>query len=172
MCIRDRYLVGREIEVDAISDGEDVLIPGIMEHLERAGVHSGDSITIYPSLHISDAIKAKILDYTKKIAKALHVKGMINIQFIEYKNDLYIIEVNPRASRTVPYISKVSGVPIVDLATKTMLGEKLKDLGYGVDIYKEPKLMAVKVPVFSMSKLNRVEISLGPEMKSLSLIHI
>ena len=162
----DKYLVGREIEVDAISDGEDVLIPGIMEHLERAGVHSGDSITIYPSLHISDAIKAKILDYTKKIAKALHVKGMINIQFIEYKNDLYIIEVNPRASRTVPYISKVSGVPIVDLATKTMLGEKLKDLGYGVDIYKEPKLMAVKVPVFSMSKLNRVEISLGPEMKS------
>ena len=162
----DKYLVGREIEVDAISDGEDVLIPGIMEHLERAGVHSGDSITIYPSLHISDSIKAKILDYTKKIAKALHVKGMINIQFIEYKNDLYIIEVNPRASRTVPYISKVSGVPIVDLATKTMLGEKLKDLGYGVDIYKEPKLMAVKVPVFSMSKLNRVEISLGPEMKS------
>ena len=162
----DKYLVGREIEVDAISDGEDVLIPGIMEHLERAGVHSGDSITIYPSLHISDAIKAKILDYTKKIAKALHVKGMINIQFIEYKNDLYIIEVNPRASRTVPYISKVSGVPIVDLATKTMLGEKLSDLGYGVDIYKEPKLMAVKVPVFSMSKLNRVEISLGPEMKS------
>ncbi|MFR8927518.1 carbamoyl-phosphate synthase large subunit, partial [Peptoniphilus senegalensis] len=162
----DKYLVGREIEVDAISDGEDILIPGIMEHLERAGVHSGDSITIYPSLHISDAIKAKILDYTKKIAKALHVKGMINIQFIEYKNDLYIIEVNPRASRTVPYISKVSGVPIVDLATKTMLGEKLSDLGYGVDIYKEPKLMAVKVPVFSMSKLNRVEISLGPEMKS------
>ena len=162
----DKYLVGREIEVDAISDGEDVLIPGIMEHLERAGVHSGDSITIYPSINISSEIKEKILDYTKKIAKALHVKGMINIQFIEYKNDLYIIEVNPRASRTVPYISKVSGVPIVDLATKTMLGEKLSDLGYGVDIYKEPKLMAVKVPVFSMSKLNRVEISLGPEMKS------
>ena len=162
----DKYLVGREIEVDAISDGEDVLIPGIMEHLERAGVHSGDSITIYPSINISNEIKDKILDYTKKIAKALHVKGMINIQFIEYKNELYIIEVNPRASRTVPYISKVSGVPIVDLATKTMLGEKLADLSYGTGIYKEPKLMAVKVPVFSMSKLNRVEISLGPEMKS------
>ncbi|MDU2115190.1 MAG: carbamoyl-phosphate synthase large subunit [Peptoniphilus lacydonensis] len=162
----DKYLIGREIEVDAISDGKDVLIPGIMEHLERAGVHSGDSITIYPSINISDKIKEKILDYTKKIAKALHVKGMINIQFIEYKNELYIIEVNPRASRTVPYISKVSGVPIVDLATKTMLGEKLSDLGYGIEIYKEPNLVAVKVPVFSMSKLNRVEISLGPEMKS------
>lgn len=162
----DKYLVGREIEVDAISDGENILIPGIMEHLERAGVHSGDSITIYPSLHISDEIKDKILDYTKKIAKALHVKGMINIQFIEYQNDLYIIEVNPRASRTVPYISKVSGVPIIDIATKVMLGEKLENLSYGTGIYKEPKLIAVKVPVFSMSKLNRVEISLGPEMKS------
>lgn len=162
----DKYLIGREIEVDAISDGENILIPGIMEHLERAGVHSGDSITIYPSLHISNEIKDKILDYTKKIAMALHVKGMINIQFIEYQNDLYIIEVNPRASRTVPYISKVSGVPIIDIATKVMLGEKLENLSYGTGIYKEPKLIAVKVPVFSMSKLNRVEISLGPEMKS------
>ena len=162
----DKYLVGREIEVDAICDKEDVLIPGIMEHLERAGVHSGDSITMYPSQNISDDIKEKILDYTKKIALELNVLGMVNIQFIEFKGELYIIEVNPRASRTVPYISKVSGVPIVDLATKCMLGAKLKDLGYGTGIYKTPELIAVKVPVFSMSKLARVDVSLGPEMKS------
>ena len=162
----DKYLVGREIEVDAICDKEDVLIPGIMEHLERAGVHSGDSITMYPSQNISDDIKAKILDYTKRISLELNVLGMVNIQFIEFKGELYIIEVNPRASRTVPYISKVSGVPIVDLATKCMLGAKLKDLGYGTGIYKTPELIAVKVPVFSMSKLARVDVSLGPEMKS------
>ena len=162
----DKYLVGREIEVDAICDKEDILIPGIMEHLERAGVHSGDSITMYPSQNISDDIKEKILDYTKKIALELNVLGMVNIQFIEFKGELYIIEVNPRASRTVPYISKVSGVPIVDLATKCMLGAKLKDLGYGTGIYKTPELIAVKVPVFSMSKLARVDVSLGPEMKS------
>ena len=162
----DKYLVGREIEVDAICDKEDVLIPGIMEHLERAGVHSGDSITMYPSQNISDDIKEKILDYTKKIALELNVLGMVNIQFIEFKGELYIIEVNPRASRTVPYISKVSGVPIVDLATKCMLGAKLKDLGYGTGIYKTPDLIAVKVPVFSMSKLARVDVRLGPEMKS------
>ena len=137
-----------------------------MEHLERAGVHSGDSITMYPSQNISDDIKEKILDYTKKIALELNVLGMVNIQFIEFKGELYIIEVNPRASRTVPYISKVSGVPIVDLATKCMLGAKLKDLGYGTGIYKTPDLIAVKVPVFSMSKLARVDVSLGPEMKS------
>ncbi|WP_455542650.1 carbamoyl-phosphate synthase large subunit [Intestinibacter sp.] len=162
----DKYLVGREIEVDAICDKEDILIPGIMEHLERAGVHSGDSITMYPSQNISDEIKEKILDYTKRISLELNVLGMVNIQFIEFKNELYIIEVNPRASRTVPYISKVSGVPIVDLATKCMLGAKLKDLGYGTGIYKTPDLIAVKVPVFSMSKLARVDVSLGPEMKS------
>lgn len=162
----DKYLIGREIEVDAISDGKDILIPGIMEHLERAGVHSGDSTSIYPSINISDRIKEKIEDYTRKIAKELDLKGMINIQFIEYQDELYIIEVNPRASRTVPYISKVSTVPIVDLATKTMLGEKLKDLGYGTGIYKEAQMTCVKVPVFSLNKLNRVEISLGPEMKS------
>ena len=162
----DKYLVGREIEVDAICDGEDVLIPGIMEHLERAGVHSGDSITMYPTQNVSDEIKEKILDYTKKIALELNVLGMVNIQFIEFKGELYIIEVNPRASRTVPYISKVSKVPIVDLATKCMLGAKLKDLGYGNGIYKTPELISVKVPVFSMSKLARVDISLGPEMKS------
>ncbi|MEG1285057.1 MAG: carbamoyl-phosphate synthase large subunit [Romboutsia sp.] len=162
----DMYLVGREIEVDAICDGKDILIPGIMEHLERAGVHSGDSITMYPSQNISDEIKAKIVDYTKKIALELNVLGMVNIQFIEFKNDLYIIEVNPRASRTVPYISKVSNVPIVELATRCMLGESLQDLGYGTGVYKEPKLVSVKVPVFSMSKLARVDVSLGPEMKS------
>ena len=162
----DKYLMGREIEVDAISDGENILIPGIMEHLERAGVHSGDSITMYPSQNISDEIRNKILIYTKKIALEIGIKGMINIQFIEYNNELYIIEVNPRASRTVPYISKVSKVPIVELATRVMLGEKLVDLGYGIDIYKEPELVSVKVPVFSTEKLKNVEVSLGPEMKS------
>ena len=162
----DKYLTGREIEVDAICDGKDILIPGIMEHLERAGVHSGDSITMYPSQNVTDEIKAKILDYTKKIALELNVLGMVNIQFIEFQNELYVIEVNPRASRTVPYISKVSNVPIVDLATRCMLGEKLADLGYGTGVYKEPKLVSVKVPVFSMSKLARVDVSLGPEMKS------
>ena len=162
----DKYLMGREIEVDAISDGEDILIPGIMEHLERAGVHSGDSVTMYPSQNISKDIKDKVLDYTKKLALAIGIKGMINIQFIEFEGKLYVIEVNPRASRTVPYISKVSGVPIVDLATKTMLGYKLRDLGYGVDVYKEPELVSVKVPVFSTQKLPNVEVSLGPEMRS------
>ncbi|MEE0727514.1 MAG: ATP-grasp domain-containing protein, partial [Clostridium saudiense] len=162
----DKYLMGREIEVDAISDGENILIPGIMEHLERAGVHSGDSVTMYPSQNISEEIKAKVLDYTKKLALAIGIKGMINIQFIEFEGNLYVIEVNPRASRTVPYISKVSGVPIVDLATKVMLGEKLVDLGYGVDVYPEPELVSVKVPVFSTQKLPKVEVSLGPEMKS------
>lgn len=162
----DKYLMGREIEVDAIADGENVLIPGIMEHLERAGVHSGDSVTMYPSQNISDEIKAKILDYTKKLALEIGIKGMINIQFIEFEGNLYVIEVNPRASRTVPYISKVSGVPIVDIATRVMLGEKLVNLGYGVDVYKEPELVAVKVPVFSTQKLPNVEVSLGPEMRS------
>lgn len=162
----DKYLLGREIEVDAICDGEEILIPGIMEHLERAGVHSGDSMSIYPGMNISRDIRDKILEYTKKISVGLNVIGMVNIQFIEYKNELYIIEVNPRASRTVPYISKVSNVPIVDLATKTMMGYKLKDLGYGTGIYREPELVSVKVPVFSTQKLKDVEVSLGPEMKS------
>ncbi|WP_123053872.1 carbamoyl-phosphate synthase large subunit [Clostridium sp. JN-1] len=162
----DKYLMGREIEVDAISDGEDVLIPGIMEHLERAGVHSGDSITMYPSQNISSVIKDKVLEYTRKLALAIGIKGMINIQFIEFEGQLYVIEVNPRASRTVPYISKVSKVPIVDISTKVMLGQKLKDLGYGVGVYKTPDLVSVKVPVFSTQKLPNVEICLGPEMKS------
>ena len=162
----DKYLMGREIEVDAISDGEDVLVPGIMEHLERAGVHSGDSITMYPSQHISDDMKKRILDYTKKLALGIGIKGMINIQFIEFEGNLYVIEVNPRASRTVPYISKVSKVPIVDIATRVMLGEKLKDIGYGTGLYKEPEYVSVKVPVFSTQKLPNVEVSLGPEMRS------
>ncbi|MGL4990945.1 MAG: carbamoyl-phosphate synthase large subunit [Sarcina sp.] len=162
----DKYLNGREIEVDAISDGVDVLIPGIMEHLERAGVHSGDSITMYPSQNLTDKIKADVLDYTTKLALRIGIKGMINIQFIEFEGKLYVIEVNPRASRTVPYISKVSGVPIVDLATKIMLGAKLADLGFGTGVYKEPDLVSVKVPVFSTQKLPNVEVCLGPEMKS------
>ena len=162
----DKYLIGREIEVDAVADGEDVLIPGIMEHLERAGVHSGDSTSIYPPINISDSIKEKILDYTKKLAIELKVKGMINIQFIEYQDELYVIEVNPRASRTVPYISKVTGLAIVDIATKLMLGEKLKDMGYKTGIYKESNMTCVKIPVFSLNKLSRVEVSLGPEMRS------
>ena len=163
----DRYLMGREIEVDAICDGENILIPGIMEHLERAGIHSGDSTTLYPSVNISDRIKEKIIECTRLLAKELEVLGMINIQYIEYKNELYIIEVNPRSSRTVPYISKVTGVPIIDLATRCMLGDKLPDLGYGIDLYPEPEnFYAVKVPVFSTEKLPRVEVSLGPEMKS------
>ena len=162
----DKYLMGREIEVDAISDGENVLIPGIMEHLERAGVHSGDSVTMYPSQNITNNIKDKVLEYTKKLALAIGIKGMINIQFIEFEGQLYVIEVNPRASRTVPYISKVSGVPIVDLATQVMLGEKLTNLGYGINVYKEPNLVSVKVPVFSTQKLPNVEVCLGPEMRS------
>lgn len=162
----DKYLMGREIEVDAICDGEEILIPGIMEHLERAGVHSGDSITMYPTQNVSTTIKEKVLEYTKKLALGIGIKGMINIQFIELNEKLYVIEVNPRASRTVPYISKVSGVPIVELATKVMLGEKLSNLGYGTDVYKEPDLVAVKVPVFSTQKLPGVEVSLGPEMRS------
>lgn len=162
----DRYLSGREIEVDAICDGIDVYIPGIMEHLERAGVHSGDSISIYPPQNINDDIKEQIMEVTKKISVALKVIGMINIQFIEYKGELNIIEVNPRSSRTVPYISKVTGVHVIDMATRVMLGEKLSDMGYGTGICEEPKVIAVKVPVFSTEKLPQVEVSLGPEMRS------
>ncbi len=162
----DRYLLGREIEVDAICDGTDVVIPGIMEHLERAGVHSGDSISIYPPQHISPELKAEILEVTCKISLALEVMGMINIQFIEHQGKLNIIEVNPRSSRTVPYISKVTGVPIISLATQVMLGKKLKDLGYPTGICKEPDTISVKVPVFSTEKLPQVEVSLGPEMRS------
>ncbi|MDR1541563.1 MAG: carbamoyl-phosphate synthase large subunit [Clostridiales bacterium] len=162
----DCYLEGREIEVDAICDGSDIFIPGIMEHLERAGVHSGDSISIYPPQNLSEETKSRILDYTKQISVALKVIGMINIQFIEYRDDLYIIEVNPRSSRTVPYISKVTGVPIVDLATRVMMGEKISDIGYGAGVYPVGNIVAVKVPVFSTEKLPMVEVSLGPEMRS------
>lgn len=162
----DRYLSGREIEVDAICDGTDVYIPGIMEHLERAGIHSGDSISIYPPQHISEDIKAQIMEETKKIAVELKVIGMINIQFIDYNGELNIIEVNPRSSRTVPYITKVTGVPVIDIATRVMLGEKLADMGYGTGICDTPDVVAVKVPVFSTEKLPQVEVSLGPEMRS------
>ncbi|TDT67406.1 carbamoyl-phosphate synthase large subunit [Hypnocyclicus thermotrophus] len=162
----DKYLNGIELEVDAICDGEEILIPGIMQHLERAGIHSGDSITIYPTQDISKEIEEKILDYTKKIAKELNVIGMINIQFIEFKGELYIIEVNPRSSRTVPYISKITGVPMIEIATNCIFGKKLKELPYGTGIYKRADLVAVKVPVFSTEKLSNVEVSLGPEMKS------
>lgn len=162
----DKYLNGIELEVDAICDGEDVLIPGVMEHLERAGVHSGDSITIYPQQNLYEGTEEELLEITKKMAKALEVKGMMNIQFIAYQNKLYVIEVNPRSSRTVPYISKVSGVPAIEIATRVALGEKLKDLGYETGIYKKPNVVAVKVPVFSTEKLSSVEVSLGPEMRS------
>ncbi|MGK4197966.1 carbamoyl-phosphate synthase large subunit [Fusobacterium sp. HC1336] len=162
----DKYLNGIELEVDAICDGEDVLIPGVMEHLERAGVHSGDSITIYPQQNLYEGTEEELLEITKKMAKALEVKGMMNIQFIAFQNKLYVIEVNPRSSRTVPYISKVSGVPAIEIATRVALGEKLKDLGYGTGIYKKPDVVAVKVPVFSTEKLSSVEVSLGPEMRS------
>ena len=162
----DKYLQGKEIEVDAVCDGTDILIPGIMEHIERTGVHSGDSISVYPAHTISDAIKKKITDYTEKLAQALHVVGLINIQFIVMNDEVYVIEVNPRSSRTVPYISKVTGIPIVDLATKVIIGNTLKGMGYTPGLQPEAEYVAVKMPVFSFEKLRGAEISLGPEMKS------
>ena len=162
----DRYLGGRELEVDAICDGTDVLIPGIMEHLERAGIHSGDSISIYPPQNVAQDIIDKIVDVTYRIAIELKVIGMINIQFIEFKGELYIIEVNPRSSRTVPYITKVTNVPVIDIATNIMLGKTLKEMGYSTGIAPETNTVAIKVPVFSTEKLPRVEVSLGPEMRS------
>jgi len=162
----DKYILGKEIEVDAVCDGKDILIPGIMEHIERAGVHSGDSISVYPVQSLSDTVKSKIVEYTKRLAKALHIKGMINIQFIADGEDVYVIEVNPRSSRTVPYISKVTGVPIISLATRAICGENIKDMGYGTGILREPDLVAVKMPVFSFEKIKGADISLGPEMKS------
>ena len=162
----DKYLVGKEIEVDAVCDGEDIIIPGIMEHIERAGIHSGDSISVYPARTISAAAKADIEEYTKRLAKALHVIGMINIQFIVCGDDVYVIEVNPRSSRTVPYISKVTGIPIVPLAAKVIMGHKLKDMGYTSGLQKEADYYAIKMPVFSFEKIRGADISLGPEMKS------
>lgn len=162
----DKYMMGTELEVDVISDGEDVLIPGIMQHIERAGVHSGDSIAVYPPYSISDILLKNVIECSKKLTLAMKTKGLVNIQYLIYQNQLYVIEVNPRASRTIPYISKVTGVPMVELATKIMVGAKLKELDYGTGLYKTPPYYAVKVPVFSFEKLLDVDSSLGPEMKS------
>ena len=162
----DQYMQGIELEVDGICDGEDVLIPGIMEHIERTGIHSGDSIAVYPSWNLNDIIREKIIRQSRELALALGTKGLVNIQYLIYNNDLYIIEVNPRSSRTVPYISKVSGVPMVELAVRAMLGEKIRDMGYGTGLYRLPPYFAVKVPVFSFEKLMDVDTHLGPEMKS------
>ncbi len=162
----DKYLMGRELEVDAVCDGEDILIPGIMEHIERAGIHSGDSISVYPPVKIEKRHQAIIADYARRLAAALHVVGLVNIQFVLFNDKVYVIEVNPRSSRTVPYITKVTGVPIIELATRVMLGEKLRDLGYGTGLYPESPYYAVKMPVFSFSKLTDVDTALGPEMKS------
>lgn len=162
----DKYLQGREIEVDAVCDGEDILIPGIMEHIERAGIHSGDSISVYPAQSISTEVKAVIEEYTRRLARALHVIGLINIQFIAVGEEVYVIEVNPRSSRTVPYISKVTGIPIVPLAVKVMLGQKIRELGYTPGLQPEADYFAVKMPVFSFEKIRGADIGLGPEMKS------
>ena len=162
----DKYLQGKEIEVDAVCDGTDILIPGIMEHIERTGVHSGDSISVYPAPTIGKLVKDKIAEYTRRLAKALHVKGLINIQFIAIGEDVYVIEVNPRSSRTVPYISKVTGIPIVDLATEVILGRTIRELGYEPGLQPEAAYYAIKMPVFSFEKIRGAEVSLGPEMKS------
>ena len=162
----DKYLQGKEIEVDAVCDGENILIPGIMEHIERTGVHSGDSISVYPAQTISAKVKETIADYTGRLARALHVKGLINIQFIAVGDEVYVIEVNPRSSRTVPYISKVTGIPIVDLAVQVIIGKTIKDLGYNPGLQREADHIAIKMPVFSFEKIYGAEISLGPEMKS------
>ncbi|HIT67049.1 MAG TPA: carbamoyl-phosphate synthase large subunit [Candidatus Merdisoma merdipullorum] len=162
----DKYLQGKEIEVDAVCDGEDILIPGIMEHIERAGIHSGDSISVYPAKSISDKVKATIEEYTRRLARSLHVIGLINIQFIAVDDEVYVIEVNPRSSRTVPYISKVTGIPIVPLATRVILGHKIKELGYKPGLQPEADYYAIKMPVFSFEKIRGADISLGPEMKS------
>ena len=162
----DKYLQGTEIEVDAICDGKDILIPGIMEHIERAGVHSGDSIAVYPAWNLSDEMTQIIVESSRNLAIELQTKGLVNIQYLIYNNELYVIEVNPRSSRTIPYISKVTGVPMVDLATRAMLGEDLKDMGYGTGLYRKSPYIAVKVPVFSFEKLINVDNHLGPEMKS------
>ena len=162
----DKYLQGKEIEVDAVCDGTDILIPGIMEHIERTGVHSGDSISVYPAPTIGSAVKEKIAEYTRRLAKALHVKGLINIQFIAIDEDVYVIEVNPRSSRTVPYISKVTGIPIVDLAAEVIIGKTIRELGYEPGLQPEAEYYAIKMPVFSFEKIRGAEISLGPEMKS------
>ncbi len=162
----DRYLTGSECEVDAICDGETVLIPGIMEHIERAGVHSGDSMAVYPPQNLSAEIQATIADYTERLALGLNCVGMMNIQFVIHEEKVYVIEVNPRASRTVPFLSKVTGIPMAQIATKAILGTKLKDLGYETGLYPEDSNVHIKAPVFSFTKLLKVDTYLGPEMKS------
>ena len=162
----DKYLMGTEIEVDAICDGEDILVPGIMEHIERAGVHSGDSFSVYPAITLSQKVIDTLMSYTAQMAKALDVLGLINVQYVLYRNEVYVIEVNPRSSRTVPFISKVTGVPMVELAVRTMFGEKLKDMGFGTGLFPHKGHYAVKAPVFSFEKLHNVDTNLGPEMKS------
>ena len=162
----DKYIRGTELEVDAICDGHDILIPGIMEHIERTGIHSGDSISIYPERSLSAAAKQRVIDYTERLAKALHVIGMVNVQFIADGDEVYIIEVNPRSSRTVPYISKVTGIPIVPLATQIICGHTIRELGYEPGLQKEADYYAIKMPVFSFEKIKGADISLGPEMKS------
>ena len=162
----DKYIMGKEIEVDAICDGTDILIPGIMQHIERTGIHSGDSISVYPAQDITQHNIDTIVDYTEKLARALHVKGMINIQFIVDGDDVYIIEVNPRSSRTVPYISKVTGIPIVPLATRIICGHTIRELGYKPGLQPAADYIAIKMPVFSFEKIRGADISLGPEMKS------
>lgn len=162
----DRYMLGKEVEVDAISDGETVLIPGIMEHIERAGVHSGDSIAVYPPQSLSEQIKEQIVRITTKIALELQVIGVINIQYVIHDNEVYVIEVNPRSSRTVPFLSKVTNIPMAHVATRVILGQKLSDMGYAGGLWPEDKFVSVKVPVFSFAKLRRVDTTLGPEMKS------
>jgi carbamoyl-phosphate synthase large subunit len=162
----DKYIMGQEVEVDAICDGTDILIPGIMEHIDRAGIHSGDSISVYPAVTLSRKVQNTIVDYTRRLASALEVVGMMNIQFIVYRETVYIIEVNPRSSRTVPYISKVTGIPAIALATRAMLGEKIRDMGFGTGLYKKSGYYAIKLPVFSFEKILGADTSLGPEMKS------
>jgi len=162
----DKYMMGTELEVDAICDGEDVLLPGIMEHIDRAGIHSGDSIAVYPAWNLSPAKTAKLVDYSTRLALSLNTKGLINIQYVICQDQVYVIEVNPRSSRTVPYLSKVTGIPMVDIATRVMLGEKLKDMPYGTGLAPISSYTAIKVPVFSFEKLSGLDTQLGPEMKS------
>ncbi len=162
----DKYILGKEVEVDVIGDGTDCLLPGIMEHIERAGVHSGDSMAVYPPQTLSDGVIEQVTRYAIQLAEALEVRGLMNIQYVVADEKVYILEVNPRASRTVPYLSKITGIPMVGLATRSMLGEKLQDMGYHGGLYPSAKSIAVKAPVFSFQKLRQVDIELGPEMKS------
>jgi carbamoyl-phosphate synthase large subunit len=162
----DKYLMGQEVEVDVICDGKDILIPGIMEHIDRAGIHSGDSISVYPAVTLSERVQKTIVEYSRRLAFALEVVGMMNIQFIVLREKVYIIEVNPRSSRTVPYISKVTGIPAISLATRAMLGENIRDMGFGTGLYKDSGYYAIKLPVFSFEKIIGADTSLGPEMKS------